>query len=100
MIKHLAISYWQGVTIIILLVVIWFQFNKTEKLELKAKEHEIKAKHYYKLYEVQMQLEKEMEASYDSLLQIKNKINYHEKIKVVNKYSVSDMQRYFNERTK
>ncbi len=100
---------WKWLLIASLIIVIYFLFNKTESLEkkiqdasLKAKEHETKAKLYKETYDNLIQKDSALEVKYDSLFIEKNKIKiiYNEKIKLVDKYSVSDMQHYFNERTK
>ena len=100
---------WKWILISILLVVIYFLFNRIglldEKIKdasLKAKEHETKAVLYKKIYDDLIQKDSVLEVKYDSLFVEKNKLKiiYNEKIKLVNKYSVSDMQHYFNERTK
>ena len=99
---------WSYIIIAILCVVIFFLFNSTTKLEgklteseTKAKEHEIKAQFYLDIYHMQLDKDTVLLAKYDSLLLEKNKtkILYNEKIKIINRYSVSDMQLYFNERT-
>ena len=100
---------WKWILISILLIVIYFLFNRIglldEKIKdasLKAKEHETKAILYKEIYDDLMQKDSVLEVKYDSLFVEKNKIKiqYNEKIKLVNKYSVSDMQHYFDERTK
>lgn len=100
---------WYWIVIPILLITIFFLFNQTEKLSSdvatateKAKEHEIKAKFYLDTYYLELQKDSALQVKYDSLLLKKNKIKiqYNEKIKIINQYSVSDMQRYFDERTK
>lgn len=101
--------FWKYAVIIGLLITIFFLFNSTKALEnkveeesTKAKQHEIKAKFYKGLYDKLIEEDIALEVKYDSLVIEKDKIKiiYNEKIKLVNKYSVSDMQRYFDERTK
>lgn len=101
--------FWKAALIVSLLIVIYFLFNRTGALERqveesnsKAKEHEIKAKFYKGIYDDLMEKDNVLEVKYDSLVLEKDKIKikYHEKIKLVNKYTVSDMQYYFDERTK
>lgn len=101
--------FWKAALIASLLFIIHFLFNRTKSLEAKvekansiAKEHEIKAKFYKDIYSDLMDKDNALEIKYDSLVLEKDKIKikYHEKIKWVNKYTVSDMQQYFNDRTK
>ena len=93
----------------VFLVIIYFLINKTQSLDkkiedtvLKAKEHEVKSKFYKEIYDNLIEKDSALQIKYDSLSLEKNriKIKYNEKIKLVNKYSVSDMQHYFDERTK
>ena len=93
--------------IIALAIVTFFLINTTDILnkkiqaaESKAKEHERTSKFYQDIYDMQLAKDQDLQASYDSLLLEKQKIKYYDKIKLVNRYSVSDMQSYFNERTK
>lgn len=62
----------------------------------------MKAKFYKGIYDDLMEKDNALEVKYDSLVLEKDKIKiqYHEKIKLVNKYTVSNMQHYFDERTK
>ena len=101
--------FWKAALIASLLIIIYFLFNRTKSLEARveettsiAKEHEIKAKFYKGIYDDLMEKDNALEVKYDSLVLEKDKIKikYHEKIKLVNKYTVSDMQHYFDERTK
>jgi hypothetical protein len=103
--KDLFFRYWKYLVIVGLLIVIYFLFNRTQHLEIevqkgieKAKEHEKKAEFYFNIYELQMEKDIDLQFKYDSLVIEKNKI--YEKIKFVDRYTVSDMQSYFNERTK
>jgi len=107
--KDFFLKYWKYAVILILLIVIYFLFNQTKTLETKvataiekAKEHEIKAQFYLDIYHLQMEKDVDLQNKYDSLLLEKNKIKiqYNEKIKIINEFTVSDMQSYFNERTK
>ncbi len=101
--------FWKMALIVILLIIIYFLFNKTKSLEEKvketisiAKQHEIKAEFYKVVYNDLIDKDKALEFKYDSLVLEKDKIKikYYEKIKLVNEYTVSDMQYYFDERTK
>ena len=105
--KDLITKYWQGISIIILLIIVYFLFNRTQTLEnkvqtsiQKAKEHEIKASFYKGIYDKLLEKDIALETKYDSLVIEKDKvkIKYNEKIKLVNKYSVSDWQRFYDER--
>lgn len=107
--KDLFKRFWKYAVFVGLLIVIYFLFNRTKYLEKnvqesldKAKEHEIKAKFYKGIYDKLLEEDNVLEVKYDSLIIEKDKIKilYNEKIKLVDKYSVSDMQQYFNERTK
>jgi len=106
--KDLVKRFWKWLVIIGLLIIVFFLLNKTSNLESKsekhlqeAREHEIKAKFYKSLYDNLVEEESALEVKYDSLVLEKDKIKiqYHEKFKIINLYSVSDMQRYFDERT-
>lgn len=106
--KDLVKRFWKWIVIVGLLVVVFFLWNKTSTLELeskehleKAKEHEIKASFYKQQHDNLVKEESALEVKYDSLVLVKDKIKikYHEKFKIIDKYSVSDMQRYFDERT-
>jgi hypothetical protein len=101
--------FWKTALIVILLIIIYFLFNKTKSLEEKVKEtisiaeqHEIKAEFYKVIYDDLIDKDYALEFKYDSLVLEKDKIKikYYEKIKLVNEYTVSDMQYYFDERTK
>ena len=105
--KDLFLKYWKYAVILILLIVIYFLFNQTQSLEAKvinavekAKEHEIKAQFYLDIYHLQMERDAVLESKYDSLLLEKNKfkIQYNEKIKYINRFTVSDWQQFYNER--
>lgn len=90
-------------------------FNDTSSLKKKiitesqsAKVNEALAKEYKNQYDLLKGQDNPLQSKYDSLkleLQksqktiIKLKTIYNEKIKIVNKYSVSDMQSYFDNRT-
>jgi hypothetical protein len=75
---------------------------KNEKLLNEAKSNDIKAQYYISKYNALKSKDSVLEIRYDSLDSIKStvKIKYNERIKIIDKYSVSDMQRYFDERTK
>jgi hypothetical protein len=105
----LAKRFWKPLLLIGLLVIIYFQFNKTTRLEAqveeqikRANEHRVKANFYKNIYNELMEQDNELSIKYDSLVIEKNKIKiiHNEKIKLVDKYTVSDMQYYFDERTK
>lgn len=107
--KDLFKRFWKYAVFVGLLIVIFFLFNRTKSLEKnvqesldKAKEHEIKANFYKGIYDKLLEEDNALEVKYDSLVIEKDKVKilYNEKIKLVDKYSVSDMQQYFNERTK
>jgi hypothetical protein len=100
---------WSGIVIMILIIVIFFLINNTSSLEKKvidaqieAKEHETKAKFYLNIYKSSIEKDNALKVKYDSLLIEKQTIKkqYYEKIKLVDKYSVYDMQSYFDERYK
>lgn len=98
-----------SITLIILaLASAFFFFNSTSKLEKENAELKIKvvrlnerADLYVKAYYNVLSKDSVLKRSYDSLLSEKQKIKreYVYKIKEVDRYSVSDMQRYFDERT-
>jgi predicted RND superfamily exporter protein len=107
--KDLFNRFWKYVIIIILAIIVYFLFNQTKQLELKvndavskAKEHEIKAKFYKNIYLDLLTKDNVLKVKYDSLETVKNKIKIqtNEKIIKINAYTVSDMQYFFNERTK
>jgi len=91
-------------------------FNRTESLQKKvveltneAKVNEALAKEYRHQYDLLKAQDNPLQSKNDSLkleLQksqktiIKLKTIYNEKIKIINKYSVSDMQSYFDKRTR
>jgi len=90
-------------------------FNRTEGLEKKvveltneAKVNEALAKEYRHQYDLLKAEDNPLQSKYDSIkleLQksqktiIKLKTIYNEKLKIVNQYSISDMQSYFDQRT-
>lgn len=105
----LAKRWWKWVLIISLLIIIYFLANRTVVLEQKvqdalneAKTNRDRSIFYKSIYDNLIIEEDNLRFKYDSLVLEKDKIKieYHEKIKLVNKYTVSDMQRYFDERTK
>lgn len=75
---------------------------KNDKLLNEAKSNDLKAQYYISKYNALKSKDSILEMRYDSLDSIKSiiKIKYNEKIKIIDKYTVSDMQRYFDERTK
>jgi len=90
-------------------------FNDTSKLKKdivtesqSAKVNEALAKEYRHQYDLLKAQDNPLQSKYDSLKLelsksqktiIKLKTIYNEKLKIVNKYSVSDMQYYFDKRT-
>lgn len=87
---------------------LFFKSNNQEKLEVENQTlrdsslvYKAKAKMYIDMYENLKREDSLLVLKKDSLLVEKQKtqIKYVEKIKLVSKYSVSDMQCYFNERT-
>jgi len=97
--KDLILRSWKYIVIVILAIAVYILFNKTKQLETKieksiekAKEHEIKAQFYKDIYDMQMSKDSALNAKYDSIKNIK-----YEKI---NNYTISDMQSYFDKRTK
>jgi hypothetical protein len=93
----------------LLIILVFFLLNKTNRLEdklqksiLNAKEHETKAEIYFNEYIQAIEKDNALKEKYDSLKFEKNKYKtiYNEKIKIIDKYSISDMQLYFNNRTK
>jgi hypothetical protein len=105
--KDLFNRFWKYAVIVGLLIVIFFLFNRTKSLEKnvqesldKAKEHEIKANFYKGIYDKLLEEDNALEVKYDSLVIEKDKVKilYNEKIKLVDKYSVSDWQRFYDER--
>lgn len=91
------------------LISIALLLNSTNKLEKENSELKIKvarlnerADLYVKAYYNILSKDSVLKRSYDSLASEKQKIKkeYVYKIKEVDRYSVSDMQRYFDERTK
>ena len=101
-----------GLTIIL----IFSLFNQKTKLEadnkeleLKAKQSEVLANEYLKQAQLSKIKESALKLKYDSIKSILNakdkqliiiKTKYNETIKIVNAYSVSDMQTYYDNRTK
>lgn len=93
---------------IVLFVVVFFLINNTLRLEQENRELESKAV-FYKLkakdklneYNALKQKDSALELSYDSLINVKSKIKikYNERIKIVDRYTISDMQQFFDQRT-
>jgi hypothetical protein len=90
------------------LISIAFLLNSTNKLEQENLKLKIKvirlnerADLYVKAYYNILSKDSVLNRRYDSLLSEKQKIKkeYVYKIKQVDRYSISDMQRYFDERT-
>lgn len=112
-------KYKQYIPYIICMCILLFfaslYFNRTEKLQREvieltneAKVHEALAKEYRHQYDLLKAEDNPLQSKYDSIkleLQksqktiIKLKTIYNEKLKIVNQYSISDMQSYFDERT-
>lgn len=90
------------------IIAVFFDVNKTTSLEVENKRlkdsasvSKTRAEMYLRMYENLKQRDGVLIKRKDSLLKQKAiiKTKYVEKIKLVSKYSVSDMQCYFNERT-
>lgn len=75
--------------------------NSAQKHLENAQKHGDSAKAYIEHYNGRIVKDSALERRYDDLQKIKQtiKIQTDEKIKLVNKYSVSDMQQYFDYRT-
>jgi hypothetical protein len=75
---------------------------KNDKLLIEAEKHDLRAKYLVSQYDTLKKQDSVLKLKYDSIESTRTiiKIRYNEKIKVINKYSVSDMQHYFDERTK
>lgn len=98
---------WYWIVIIVMAIVIFFLWNSTKTLDQKvvdatrkATEHSQNAAYYKELYDSQIKIDEALATSYDSLVLVKNKliIIENEKIKLVDPYTVSDMQSYFYDR--
>lgn len=96
------------ITSVILALSCFFFFNSSKESEKNIEELENKvirlnerADLYVKAYYQQIAKDSVLKLKYDSLLVERQKIKkeYVEKIKIVDRYTVSDMQRYFDERT-
>ena len=86
-------------------VSIFFLWNDTERLnnevilsEQRATSHKNSAEYYKELYDAQIKTDKQQAKSYDSLFKLKIKIQTNEKIKLVDRYTISDKQSYFTDR--
>jgi len=91
-------------------------FNRTESLQKEvveltndAKVNEALAKEYKHEYDLLKAQDNPLQSKYDSIkLELKKsektiiklKTIYNEKLKIVNQYSISDMQSYFDQRTR
>lgn len=93
---------------IVLFIVVFFLINNTLRLEQENREleskavfYELKAKEKLNEYNTLKQKDSALELSYDSLINIKSKIKikYNERIKIVDRYTISDMQQFFDQRT-
>jgi hypothetical protein len=75
--------------------------KKADKHQNQAEIHQDSSLIHFEQYKGRIVKDSVLEKSYDSLLNVKNQIKpqYYEKYKVVNTYSVSDMQSYFDDRT-
>jgi hypothetical protein len=75
---------------------------KNDSLLQEAEKHDLRAKYLLSQYDTLKKQDSVLKLKYDSISSIRTiiKTQYNEKIKVINKYSVSDMQQYFDERTK
>ena len=96
---------WYYLVIGVMAVSIFFLWNDTERLnnevilsEQRATSHKNSAEYYKELYDAQIKTDKQQAKSYDSLYQIKIKIQINEKIKLVDRYTISDKQFYFADR--
>lgn len=76
--------------------------TKNDKLLIEAEKHDLRAKFLLSQYDTLKKQDSVLKIKYDSVSSTRTiiKTQYNEKIKVINKYSVSDMQHYFDERTK
>jgi predicted RND superfamily exporter protein len=101
--KYIAV-----VIVVVLVIALFFNLNKTRHLENENKVlkdsalfYNAQAKTYIKMYENLKEKDGVLVKTKDSLIRQKSKIKkvYVQKIKLVSKYSVSDMQCYFDERT-
>lgn len=68
----------------------------------EAEKHDLRAKFLISQYDTLKKQDSVLKLKYDSVERVRTiiKTQYNERIKVINKYSVSDMQQYFDERTK
>jgi hypothetical protein len=75
---------------------------KNELLLKEAEKHDLRAKYFLSQYDTLKKQDSVLKLKYDSVERVRTviKTQYNERIKVINKYSVSDMQQYFDERTK
>ena len=96
---------WYYIVIGVMAVSIFFIWNDTEKLnnavilsEQRAKGHETSSEYYKGLYDKQIKNDKQQSKSYDSLLDVKPKIQINEKLKIVDRYTIGDKQSYFTDR--
>ena len=94
---------WYYIVIGVMAVSIFFLWNDTERLnkaviisQQRATDHQNNAEYYKELYDDQIKTDKQQSKSYDSIYQIKIKTN--EKIKLVDRYTISDKQSLFAHR--
>lgn len=75
---------------------------KNDSLLREAEKHDLRAKYLLSQYDTLKKQDSVLKLKYDSIERVRTviKTQYNERIKVINKYSVSDMQQYFDERTK
>lgn len=101
-------NYLIVISVILVLFSLFFLTNKTitlkknnEKLKDSVIRLNERADLYVKAYYDILKRDSVLNQRYDSLKKERQKIKtkYVERIKVIDKYSVSDMQRYFDERT-
>lgn len=97
-----------GISVILVLLSLFFISNRTEGLrEDNDRLHDSiirlneRADLYVRAYYDILRKDSVLNQRYDSLNKERQKIKtkYVERIKVIDRYSVSDMQRYFDERT-
>jgi hypothetical protein len=76
--------------------------RKNDTLLIEAEKHDLRAKFLKSQYDTLKKQDSVLKIKYDSVEKVRTiiKTQYNERIKVINKYSVSDMQQYFDERTK
>lgn len=90
-----------GIIVFLLINSSVFLYNKNKDLEEKANKLDLKAKEYISKYNDLKSKDSVLALRYDSLSRVRSniKIKYNERIKIIDRYTVSDMQYFFNERT-